>query len=234
MRISAFTKLFCVASVAVAVTGCGGGGDAAATPAPKFPLQAAFKSLTAAGSTTHFVVSGACAGTSTITKSVSSSTTFEGVPAFVTTTIEDTSIPNCPTPKIHYVNSSYFDANYSLLGEGGQGAVYGKFQTLPTALPKTTNVGDAGVISVMTLYLDATKSVQVGKKEVSYSVEADTASSYIVLLTTKTYTPSDQLSDTEIDKYQLTSDGTLSFIGVDIQSGAAGAPGSFHLTYTEN
>jgi len=214
---SAFAMM--VTAMVVLISGCGGGGDSgsATVSTMSFPAQAAYRARVAAGSTDNFTVSGTCAGTATYTDGVATASTFEGVTGFAASTTVSINLTNCTPATSAVSGTSYYDSNYSPLGDSIPGVEYAKFVTAPPPLPTTVKVGDTAVYATFALYTDSTKATTTGQEVLSYVVEADTATTAVVNLISKEYNTSNQLLSTQQSRYRIAADGTLTTLSIDVQ-----------------
>lgn len=196
-----------------------------------FPLQSAYKALVANGVTKSFVVSGSCSGVGTmISTPATTAATFEGVAALSATGIFTATLTNCTPALTASTITDYYDSNYTPRGFYSVGVNYGVYLTPPT-IPTSVTVGRSGAIGTATLYSDTTKIVGNGTQVMSYAVEADTTSSAVVNLISKTYNASGTLIVTEQDRYRIATTGALTPVSSDIQY----ANGSTtHWIYTYN
>lgn len=219
--------------------GCssGGGGSAAITPADpavstlSFPLQSAYKTLVADGMTKNFTVSGACSGTGI--RTISPATTaaiFEGVAGFSAVESLTMLFTDCTPASVTTTAASYYDSNYVPIGFNSIGINYGVYLTPPT-IPTSVAVGGAEVVGTETLYTDSTKATGIGRIDVSYVVEADTATAAIVNLIGKNYNAAGTLIATEQDRYRIAATGALTPISADILYANGSAT---HLVITYN
>jgi hypothetical protein len=221
MKLTTFLGLALAASV---LTGCGGGGGGG-TPAATgpvsstlaFPLQSAYRVLTANGMSKSFTISGSCSGSGTKTTSpANTATTFEGAFAFSAASTFTLSFTNCTPASIASTSTSYADTNYDPRGFNSVGVNYGVFLT-PLVIPTTVIVGGTAVLGTETLYTDSTKVTSNGRNDVSYVVEADTSTTAIINVISKSYNASGTLTSTEQDRYRINATGTLTPTVFDIQ-----------------
>jgi hypothetical protein len=137
------------------------------------------------------------------------------VSALSGTTVVTTSFSNC-TPSssadttTSYTNSSYIPLGYSILG-----GKYGVYASTPV-LPTTIRVSDTGIIGSVTRYTNSTKSTGAGRQDVSYVVEADTATTAIINVIAKFYSSSNTLEATEQDRYRIDANNTMTPVSMDI------------------
>lgn len=222
--------------IAFTFTACGGGGggggseSTGATPITSFPLQAGYRTRVAAGSADSFTISGTCSGTATITTSATSPATFEGVSGYSSGQTATINFTNCTPASNAVTGTLYHDASYTPLGSSIPGVEYTKFQTAPPPLPTTVKVGDTAVYATVTVYTDSTKATLTGQRQLSYVVEADSASTAFVILITRSYNTANQLLFTSQSKYRIASDGTLTIFTIDVQYSTTS---TVHLLYTK-
>jgi len=228
----------CIAGLgaAVLVAGCGGGGgdpggSGPVTSTSAFPLLAAYKAYLIAGINANFTVSGTCSGTATLVSSPTATATFEGVTGYASTDTTTITFTNC-TPSSSTNNGfSYYDANYTPLGESVTGEEYAKFNAAATPLPASVKVGDTGTVGTLTVYADSTKATITGISVVTYVIEPDTGSTAIVNLIEKDYDNSNRLTLTQQSRYRITLGGTATPTSIDLQESTTG---STHLVLTRS
>lgn len=213
--------------------GCGGGGGGGTAAAPAVPVGPVTSTLTfpylqaqkagvAAGHNQSFVVSGSCTGTATSTQAPATTpAVFEANPAalsaFATLTAtltNATGITGCP-PTLAQTVTSYFDSNYTPLGYNQIGFNYGVY-LIPPIIPVSVTVGSTGVIGTETLYTDASKTIFNGRNDISYVVEADTASTAIVNIITMNYNSANTLITTAQGRSRISATGTKTPISLEI------------------
>lgn len=220
----AFQTIIGVFVVAL-LTACGGGGGGGAVVASgpaastlSFPLQSAYSASVAAGSSKSFTISGTCTGSASITRAAAAGgATFEGVSGRLSSASTFTgNYTNCTPSSFASTSTGYYDTNYVPLGSSTIGSNYGVYLTPPT-VPSSVMVGATGVIGTQTLYTNSTKAVAAGRRDISYVVEADTASTAIVNLIAKSYNASNILTFTEQDRYRIAATGPLTIISFDVQ-----------------
>lgn len=228
-------------SVAVLLTGClgggGGGSSTTTTPTPpptvvstlSFPLQSAFRAFFANGygMARQFTVIGSCteSGSQSFT-AATTSTTFEGVPAFSVTNSITYSASNCRTVPYSYSESIFLNSNYDEIGSSGTG-FYGVFQT-PASYPASVVVGSSGSYGTVQYYSDSTKTTSTGYAIYAYVIEPDTATTVIVNRIKKFYATTGSLVSTSQTRFRITSAGVITPISQDLVSG------STHLVMTYN
>lgn len=209
-------------ALTMALTACGGGGGGGGSSGPvtsanTFDIHAGYTRLSASGSTKTLTISGTCSGSFSSTNSpATGSTTFEGVAALSGSSVVSINFSNCTPASNVATTTRYFDTNYVPLGYAIVGGDYGVWSAAPT-LPTAAKVGDVAVVGTIKKYTSSTKSTYAGKQENSYVIEADTATTAIANLISKTYNASNILTSTEQDRYRVAADGSLTLISIDIQ-----------------
>ena len=180
--------ILATASVAL-LAACGGGGGGG-TPAPvastqTFDLRAAYVALYTTPSSNQFTISGTIEGTSvtgsgTATSGSVSSGTFEGLASLQRSqTISGTLSGNGQTIPLTVTSTDWTDSNY--VPRGSTGDEYEVVSGTPT-IPTTARVNDTGMLFTAITYPDSRKQFRTGTVDVSYVVEADTATTAIVKL----------------------------------------------------
>ena len=209
-----------IAALTLSLTACGGGGDS--TPAPgasvtAFALQAGFKARVQSGATDNFSISGTCGGTSTLTTSAASASSFEGVGGFGITQTQTLSFTGCTPASTAVTGSAYFDSAYSPLGTSIPGVEYTKFVSAPAPLPATVRVGDTAVFATVTVYTDSGKATMTGQRQLSYVVAADSSTTALVTFITRSSNNAGQLLFVAQSTYRMAGDGTLTIVSIDVQ-----------------
>lgn len=230
-----------IAASVVFLSACGGGGSGASTtpttptvPAvTSFALQSGYKARLANGNVGNYTVSGTCAGSAAISISSPSATTFEGAQALSVVSTITLNFTNCTPASAASTATGYYDSNYNPLGHSVSGTEYGKFLTIPTALPTSVKVGDTAIYGTETIYTDSTKTTTTGQRNLSYVIEADgtSTSTSIANLITKQFNTANQLLFTQQSRYRMAADGTLTNLSIDVQYSTTSTN---HLLYTAN
>lgn len=217
----------------IMLSACGGGGSDSGTVAAtvSFPLLAGNAARIISGASDRFTISGTCTGTGSTTTSKPISSNFEGVTGYSVGQTANLTLTNC-TPASNTISATtYFDSTYTLLGVDIPNTRYEKFATQPPPpLPTSVKVGDTAVYATLTLYTNSTKSVVTGQHVLSYVVETDTSSTALITLITKEYNTSNQLTLTQLAKYRIGADGTLSVLSIDQQGSLTNTT---HLVWTK-
>jgi hypothetical protein len=206
-----------VATACVALSACGGGGDAAppVENTASFPMttvlanyvnqtrssQASF-SGTAIASGQSFAVSG-----SRNLSEATTSSTFDGVPALRkaltltgTMSVAGTSIPLAQT------TYAFFDSNYKPLGKTGTGSYCAT--TAYTPLPGTARIGDNGAWYTLNCYTSSSKQVKVSTSIVSYVLEPDSSTTAVLKVVYQATSTSGN-SGTTTETFRITTGGSL-------------------------
>ncbi len=143
-------------------------------------------------------------------------TTFEGSPALSSNAVGTYSWTGCTPASGSTTIVRYYDSNYLPLGRQVVGDDYGVFTGSPT-LPTTAKVGDVYVIGTQQEYSNSTKTTPTGREDTTLVMEADTATTAIANLISKSYNTSGTLTATEQNRYRVAANGTLTPISFDIQ-----------------
>lgn len=207
-----------LALCAAFLTACGGNSDEAGSSGPikstlTFPLQAGYKKWVDAGSSVNYRVSGTCSGTSTISESKPTATTFENAPALATTYTATTSVSNCTPSQSSSTQTAYYSATYAPVGNETTGQSYAA-PTADIAIPSSVRVGESAVLGRLNVYSSSAKTTLLGSIDLSYVIEADTASTAIVNLVSKRYNTSNQWLLTSQLRYRMAADGSLTALSV--------------------
>ena len=98
-------------------------------------------------------------------------------------------------------------------------------------MPATASVGSTGVVANLTVYTDSTKAVVSGQRQLSYVVEADTSTTAIVNLITRSYNASNQLLFTQQSRFRIGATGPVTAVSIDVQYSTTSTN---RLVYTRN
>ena len=219
------------------LAGCGGGGGGGSSSTPSapvastntFPLLDGLQKRIKAGASDKFTVEDFCTGTSTITYSTPVADTFEGVPGYSVTQTATATYTNCAPSPITVTVTNHYDANYTLIGTTSAGGQYVSFvPPVPPALPASVKVGDTGTMVSMNMFTSSTKTIQTGKRVLTYQIEPDTASTAIFDLTTQDFGSNGAVTITEHSLYRMAADGTLTLLYIDVKYSP---PDNRHLLY---
>ena len=210
-----------VIGTSLLLVACGGGGGGGSTgpvvSTNSFPLRAGYTALVAAGAIDNFTISGTCAGSATITDSPAIASTFEGVAGFASTSTFTFTFTNCTPTSGADTSTTFYDANYTPLGISNPGGDYEKFQTVPPPLPASVMVGNTASYGTLIVYTDSSKTVTTGTRVFSYVVEADTASTAIINLISRSFDNASQLLGTQQSRYRIAANGSLTIVSIDTQ-----------------
>ena len=215
-------KLLTATAVLAFLTACGGGGGggggATTTVASTnaFDVSSGYRRLVSTGFQKTFTLSGSCSGSATNTDAPATTpANFDGTNGFSAVSVITGSYTNCTPASFSSTSIKYYDTNYIPIGEFYT-SHYILYSSKPI-LPSSARIGDAGIVASANIYTDSTKSVKNGKTETSYVIEADTVTTAILNLITKSYTEYGILTSTEQDRYRVSADGTLTFLSFDLQ-----------------
>jgi hypothetical protein len=194
-------------------------------PIRAFPLRSAFETLVEDGYSFSLsatgdgsvAADGDCTGTLDVTQGPASTTAnFEEQEALSATEVEKFTFTICPLPSGDVKTINYYTTTFSPLGYEVIGDEYAVYTTGPV-LPDTVKVGDRAAIGTLTLYADSTKAEKVGRIDVSFVVEPDTADTAIINLIYQQFDAASILEATEQQRWQITGDGSLTIVSVDVQ-----------------
>lgn len=197
-------------------------------PATAYPVRAAYQQSATTEHTDYLTVTGTCPGNAAITQAAPVATTFEGQPATAYSTSVDVGLTYCTTTRLGWTQTDYYDGNQGLLGFFRTGVEY---DVGGGSLPATVKVGDKGVYATQTAYADNTKKTPVGKRTLSYALDADGESANTAILTlTATHTSTANVNSlVRTTSYRVGTDGSLKLLTVDERFGN----GSY-LTYAQD
>lgn len=214
------SSLLLTLTLTIAACGGGGGGSTASVPIAStntFNIRSGYTKLSVDGFTKTLSISGTCTGTLTITDApATTSTTFESQIAFSGNSVMSATLNGCTPASSTSTETRYFDSNYAPLGYSVVGGDYGVWAS-PAVLPTSAKVGDVAIVGTINKFLNSSKTTSTGRQEISYVIEADTATTAIANLISKSYNSSNTLTSTEQDRYRVAADGTLTLISMDIQ-----------------
>lgn len=209
--------LSCIPTVLLTACGGGGGSGGPVASANAFNVLAGYQHLVASGQSRNLAVTGTCSGTASLTRGPANTpATFEGVAGFSATETTVVTLSNCSPASRTDTTTQYYDVNYVQLGFSILGGDYGVWAS-PPSIPVSVHVGDSGMLGTINAFTDSGKSVSTGREDVSYVIEADTASTAIVDVIYRDYDGSNVLQSTEQDRYRMSASGDLTLISVDLQ-----------------
>ena len=111
-----------------------------------------------------------------------------------TTQTNTLTLTNCAPSTLVITDQIYLDASSTPLGASQVGLDYARFAVASTPWPASVKVGDTGTIATFTTYSNDTKAVTTGRRVMTYVVEADSTTTAIVNVISKSYDTSDQLA----------------------------------------
>jgi len=199
------------------------------TPATAFALAATYQVRHTIGATDNFNVTGDCTGTATISTAASVPAVFEGVGGYSSAQTSTVSFTTCSLPSGVSTGTTYYNLSVLPIGLAIVGGEYAKFVVAPALLPATVKVGDSAVMVTMNSYADSTKVVPIGQRIVSYVIEADTTSTAIANIITRSYDLGGALLSTEQSRYRVAENGTLTRTSIDVQFSTTS---TLHLLFT--
>ena len=210
---------------ALLLSACGGGGgDAPIVINPPieatFALKSGFQARIVSGASDDYTVSNGvangCRGTARITTAQAVPATFEGVvgalSALQTSTLNFT---NCSPATISATGLTFYNANYAPIGSSVVGGEYAKFESQPLDWPASVKVGQSGTIATLITYADRALA-PTGRRIISYEIKADTATTAIANIITRSYDLAALLA-TETMSYRIAENGTLTPVLLDVQ-----------------
>ena len=234
-----FNKLALVGALSasfLAACGGGGGGYTATTTPPavestsSFALSDGYKARIASGATDNFNITGGCEGTATIKTEPSAAAQFAGVAGYSsaqTSTVNFTK--NCSPPTKTVTGSTFYNLKYVPIGQSIDGGDYSKFETPPADLPALVKVNDSGTIATLTTYESSTSTAPTGKRVLSYEIKADTSTTVLTNIITRTYDAANNLLVTQTSSYRTAVNGSLALVSIDVQFSFNS---TIHLIYT--
>ena len=219
-------KLALEISAVALLSACGGGSGSGVSGGGRtgpvassltFNASTAMRSLAVSGQTANFSVSSSdgCTGSGSFTAgATTTSNTFENQSALSSTSMFNINYTNCTPAIISSTTTNYTDTNYVPLGVSGEKYIVytGGFN-----VPSTARVGEVGIIGNALRYTSSSKTIQDGTAQLSYVVEADTESTALITVSTKTYSISNSLESTQLTKYRINSSNTMSLVSMTIQ-----------------
>lgn len=216
-------------TLCIALAACGGGGGDTSSPpqttippvvqpptTASFALGSGFKTRVDGGANDTFDISGDCTGSANINVSPAAASTFEGVVGVSAAQISTATLNNCSPASSSSTGTTFYNNAYANIGLAVFGAEYAVFQSPPTPLPANVTIGSAGDIVTLITYADSTKAARTGTRLISYSIDADGTSTTSALfnLTTRSYNLANQLLSTQISRYRMSANGTLTLVTI--------------------
>lgn len=190
--------------------------------AQPFPLRAGYMNLLSRGLNYDGTISGTCIGTNSSKSSKPVSVTFEGKNAYAVTATQALVLSNCTPQNFNLTTIQYFDTNFVPLGTMDPGSEYTVFLNAVTPLPVRVAVGDSGSFGSQSIYTDSGKATLTGRRDLSYAIEADAAStsnapSAVFNLIARSYNTANQLLSTRQVRYRVNTAGTATPLSDDTQ-----------------
>ena len=225
----------------LALNACGGGGDgsSAGPPPPPPPtsynLAAAMAGFIANGELVHFVATGSVSvngvptplsGSGTLDFSPAASDWFYATPAVSTSrTVTGTATVGGHAGTLSGDRAVFYDAgSLAYLGELNSDPSNTEFDIAgaPIMLPEIVTVGSLGELGTISRYTDTSMSVPLGTVDYSYQVKSSPGSTTTVVVefTYRLYDLQQNLAQTSVDDFALSSAGTLSFLSATGTIGA--------------
>jgi hypothetical protein len=227
-------------SITFALAACGGGGGGSSSSTTvvstlTFPFAQAFADFVANSHSFNYSMSGNDAGTSatgsgTVYYGAAVGATFEGQSGLSqTAVISGTTTENNQTTPYSATVDSFYTTNYVPLGSSSA-TDYCVVQGTPV-LPTGVKVGDAADLYVEDCYVDSSKTTKTSQDTNSYSISADTASTAIVDLITRSRSPlSGAVMSSDEDRYRIDQNGNFTWISETYTDYTTTPPSS--LTFT--
>ncbi len=227
-RVATGRSLAILGLIAVVMNACGGGGDGGSLQSGAYDLQTGYANLVTAGLTTAVNLSGtvisdgvstAFTGTGTFTLAAGASTTFDSAAAVSQQeTLSGTVTADGQSAPYTALATNYYAAGtYAYLGEMATG-LYAVAQS-PLVYPDSVVAGSSAVLGTVDVYSDSTMSTPLGSSKVSYAVTAsDVADALTVTITTLEYDTMNNLIETDVATYNLSSGNVLSLVSITSQT----------------
>ncbi|HUI59964.1 MAG TPA: hypothetical protein VLX90_07065 [Steroidobacteraceae bacterium] len=227
-------KRFGAVSAAVALglglAACGGGGSDITTPPPTdFNMKAGVTNMVAHGLMANVTLSGTAVangasndftGSGTYSLSAGVNATFNGVAALMQAqAISGTiMVAGQSAPLNVSVNDYYAASDSAFLGETDSNE-YDVAQT-PIEYPTSIVGGSNGTLGTVNRYTDSTMSTPLGTAQVSYSATApmDSGGPIGIAVTTKIFDTQNNLLETDVTSYSMTTANVISFVSASAQS----------------
>jgi FKBP-type peptidyl-prolyl cis-trans isomerase len=190
-------------------------------PDKPYPLMLAYAGFLAQGMTEIGQISGTCGGGYRTTLDRPVTATFEGAASYAVNDATTMNLTGCSPATFSTTTIHYFNTNYAPLGSADPGLEYTRILNPVPALPLRVGVGDSGNYGTQTLYTDSSKATITGRRELTYTIEADagstTPASAIFNLAARTYDNNSVLTQTLQARYRLRTDGTVTHLSDDVQ-----------------
>ncbi|MFM2057247.1 MAG: hypothetical protein RLY71_1632 [Pseudomonadota bacterium] len=223
---------FIISLTALTLCGCGGGGsdNEDTGPSNTFPLAVGYKKRMQEPASENYKISGTCSGSAILSKSSPSSTIFENTPTLKVTQTFTTQFDNCTPTTTASTTVGFYNSNYDLLGSSTGGNEYTVVSGTAAEIPSTVKIGDNSVYGTFLVYADKNKNIQLGHRELSYTVQPGSNTYATVIFITRNFNTSNQLLWTQQSKYRIMNDGTFTPVSIDIQYSTTSTN---HLVFTK-
>lgn len=230
------SRTYLPACFAIVISACSGGGNkpfiGPPPPSDNFNLRAGILGMAANGLSSNVGLSGtvtangvstAFTGTGNFTRPPGVNVTFDSTAAISQATVVAGSITTAgqTTPYSTSVTDYYASSDGAFLGEVSA-QEYHVAQT-PIEFPTTVMGGSSGTLGTLSRYSDSTMSVSLGTVQVGYAVLApvDSGSPIGVAVTTKIFDTQNNLIETDVTNYTMTSSNVISLSGASAQNQTA-------------
>ncbi|HVO45931.1 MAG TPA: hypothetical protein VMT29_06305 [Steroidobacteraceae bacterium] len=215
----------------LAACGEGGGSDITMPPPTDFNMKAGVTNMVMHGLSANVSLSGnvvvngastSFAGSGTYSLAAGTSATFNGTAALMQTQSIAGSIDVAGQSAPLNVSASgyYASSDSAFLGEtDGSGNEYDVAQT-PIEYPTSIVGGSGGTLGTVNRYTDSTMSVPLGTSQISYSATApaDSGGPIGIAVTTKTFDNQNNLTETDVTNYTMSSANVISFSSASAQT----------------
>lgn len=196
---------------------CGGGGGGGSSPAAAtgFNVRAGMQRLAGLGYSANFAVTGSCTGTYSALRSAAfADTSFAGPSSYAGVNYTAATVGNCGgLASASWVD--YFDGVGMGLGQRDSASY--RIAAAAESFPTAAQIGDSGQVTTFQTY-DNTNTM-TGNAVVRYSLVADSGAAALLTVTTQTNDNSNNLLTTELKRYRVASDGTLTPWSMDRTDG---------------
>jgi len=216
---------------AMLVSACSGGHIAFMAPpqSDNFNLRAGILDMVANGLNANVALSGTVTtngvstpftGSGTFMRPPGTNVSFDSTAAMsqLTTVAGTITAAGQTAPYSTSVTDYYASSDGAFLGEVSA-SEYDIAQT-PIEFPSTVVGGSSGTLGTLSRYTDSTMSVSLGTAQLSYSVMApvDPGSPIGVALTTEIFDTQNNLVETDVTNYTMTSSNVISLSGASAQN----------------
>lgn len=158
----------------------------AAPAIPAFGLPGTSPSSYAAPSASYFDVSGTCTGTSVYKTDAAVPAVFEGAGVIAVAAQGQRALTSCGESSMgHWYDMTFFQEGFVPVGLTSITG-YGVYTFAPVP-PSSVRVGDEGKLGTATVYSDRSRTTVIGRREYSYTIDANAPDSAIAVLTVTAY-----------------------------------------------